>query len=178
MDKGKDIVMTIKVIGVIFVLISCGSVGFKIAANYKKEEKHLQNLTYILDYMIAELQYKLTPLPQLCRQVAQLFSGFPGNIFGKLSEELELYQQTDTAQCITAVLDNTKNITPITREQIMHLGNTLGRFDLEGQITGINTLRLECERYLQSIRDNRDNRMRSYQTLGLCAGAALAILFV
>ena len=31
--------MTIKTIGALFILIGCGSVGFKIAANYIKEEK-------------------------------------------------------------------------------------------------------------------------------------------
>jgi hypothetical protein len=33
-----------------------------------------------------------------------------------------------------------------------------------------------CEHSLESIRNNRDARLRSYQTLGVCTGAALAIL--
>ena len=31
---------------------------------------------------------------------------------------------------------------------------------------------------LSRLETNRENRLRSYQTLGLCAGAALAILFL
>ena len=35
-----------------------------------------------------------------------------------------------------------------------------------------------CDRELESLGKNGEERLRSYQTLGLCAGAALAILFV
>lgn len=170
--------MTIRLVGVIFVVVSCGGVGFKLAANYKKEEQYLSNLAAILDFMISELQYRLTPLTQLCRQASQLFQNPIGNFFEKLSDELDMQQYSEPAECIDIVLENNSSIPPITKSQLMALRNSLGRFDIDGQMNGMEAVRQECERNLLLLRDNRENRLRSYQTLGLCAGAALAILLV
>ena len=170
--------MIIKSIGVVFIVGSCACVGFKIAANYKKEEKMLCDLVMILEYMISELQYRLTPLPLLCRQVSQLFPNALGNLFKKFSDELDLQKHADPGSCMATVLKNTTFITPITRNQIITLCNSVGRFGMEGQLKGLNTVQLECERQLSLLRNNRDSKIRSYQTLGLCAGAALAILLI
>lgn len=170
--------MIIKLIGVVFVIVSCGSIGFKLAANYKKEEKSLTNLVQILNYMESELRYRLMPLPELCRQVAKTFSGIPGNIFAEFADKMELQKCTEPAQCITVVLNHTKSIPAITRTELELLGKSIGRFDLDGQVKGLEAVRIECERNLTLLCNNRENRLRSYQTLGLCAGAALAILLV
>jgi hypothetical protein len=64
------------------------------------------------------------------------------------------------------------------RAHLEDLGNNLGRFDIDGQVTELQRIRTNCERTLLELSNNKSNRLRSYQTLGLCAGAAIAILFV
>jgi hypothetical protein len=49
---------------------------------------------------------------------------------------------------------------------------------LEGQLQGIASVHSACERTLEQLSNNREMRLRSYQTLGLCVGAALVILFI
>jgi hypothetical protein len=61
---------------------------------------------------------------------------------------------------------------------LRELGQSLGRFDLNGQLLGIAAVRNTCRSKLQQFEKNKEVRLRSYQTLGLCAGAALAILFI
>ena len=170
--------MTIKILGAILVITGCGGVGLKIAANYKIEENNLHNLKMILDFMISELRFRLTPLPQLSKKASQLFHNPVGSVFDKFSTELEKQQHTDPAKCMSVVLESCTAISPITKSQLITLGTTLGRFDLDGQIRGVEAVYRECERNLSHLRKNRENRLRSYQTLGICAGAALAILFV
>ena len=48
----------------------------------------------------------------------------------------------------------------------------------QGQILGLEAVRSHCRSELDALSANQDERLRSYQTLGLCTGAALAILFV
>ena len=43
---------------------------------------------------------------------------------------------------------------------------------------GVETVRGECRRELEQMNVNKDVRLRSYQTLGFCAGAAVAILLI
>lgn len=170
--------MMIKIIGVVLTVMGCGSVGFQIAANYRREEKSLKQLLQILEYMECELQYRLTPLPELCRQVAKTFRHTPSRVFSDLAKELESQISPDVACCMAAVLHKSRDIPPITKYILGNLGASIGKFDLNGQLKGLNSAGEECKRNLDALSNDRDARLRSYQTLGLCAGAALAILLV
>ena len=77
-----------------------------------------------------------------------------------------------------AALSSVEDIPKHTREALADMGKTLGRFDLSGQLKGLEQVRASCRAELESLRSNREPQLRSYQTLGLCAGAALAILLV
>lgn len=170
--------MTIKWIGAILIIIGCGGVGFSIAAAHRAEERQLQILIGALDYMQCELQYRLTPLPELCRQTAAQAGGAVRAVFTVLADELENQISPDVSCCLTAALSKIPDIPKYTQASLRNLGKTLGRFDLDGQLLGLEAVRQECRRNLDSLTANRETRLRSYQTLGLCAGAALAILFI
>ena len=170
--------MTLKIIGIILVVTGCGSVGFRIAANHRYQEHLLQQLIGILDYMECELQYRLTPLPELCRQVVQEFQSPLRNIFNELALEMDTQITPDVKHCMSAALDKSKNVPTTVQQELILLGNSIGRFDLDGQLKGLEAVRQDCRRNLEILGNNQEARLRSYQTLGLCAGAALAILFI
>ena len=79
---------------------------------------------------------------------------------------------------MNAVYETVRDIPKRTKNALDVMAQSLGRFDLEGQLKGLNLARNVCRRDLEELSVNRDVRLRSYQTLGLCAGAALAILLV
>ena len=170
--------MILKLVGVILVIAGCGGVGFRIAATYRQEEKSLRQLISILDFMECELQYRLTPLPELCNQAAREFGSIPGKVFCALALEMEAQVSPNMERCMAVALEKMHDIPPITRNGLLLLGKSIGRFDLDGQLKGLEAVRQECRRNLLDRGNNRDSRLRSYQTLGLCAGAALAILFI
>lgn len=170
--------MSYKWIGAIMILGSCGGFGFLLAARQLREERTLSSLLNALDYMGCELQYRLTPLPELCRQTGDAVRGRVGQVFHTLSRELENQVSGDVESCMNAALDTVGDLPGHTLSGLSLLGQTLGRFDLEGQLRGIEAVRSHCRQRLKELRENREPRLRSYQTLGLCAGAALAILFI
>ena len=170
--------MTGKWIGVLLVICGCGGMGFSIAAASRREELALRQLLGALDYMECELQYHLTPLPELCRQAGREAKGAIQQILTALARELESQISPDVESCMNAALLGTRDIPRRVRQAFEIMGASLGRFDMEGQIKGLEAVRSFCRRELEGLSQNRDSRLRSYQTLGLCAGAALAILFV
>lgn len=166
-----------KWIGAVLVIAGCGTVGVSMAWAHKREERLLRNLKGAIDFMAWELQYRLTPLPELCRLVGAEQKNPVGQTFLRLSRELESQILPDVSYCMNNTLlegDLPKRLT----EGFRLLGQNLGRFDLQGQLNGMEIVRNYCDRELESLGKNREERLRSYQTLGLCAGAALAILFV
>ena len=170
--------MTIKILGAVFIIIGCASFGFMVAAMHRKETATLRNLITALDVMECELQYRLTPLPELCRRTAESNRGVVKQFLLSLAEELDAQISPDVEKCAHAVLEKTKDIPTLSAKVFKLLGQSLGQFDLKGQLKGIDGVRVEAKRILDEHTKNQDNRLRCYQTLGICAGAAMAILFI
>lgn len=160
------------------VVVGCGGLGFLIAAAHRREVKTLRQLISALDYMECELQYRMTSLPELCRQAAQMLCGPLKTVFSSLAAELDNQISPNVERCMQAVLYHAKDLPKLTAEALSKLGSSLGHFDLEGQLKGLEAVRSESRRILDNYSKNQDVRLRSYQTLGICAGAAIAILFI
>lgn len=169
--------MSSKYLGAILVILGCGGFGFSMAAAYRREEKLLRQLQDILQYMYCELQFHLTPLPDLCRGAAKQGKGVLSALFRQLAEEMDQHRSSQICDCMHVALSQ-KDISPSLRELLISLGSTLGQFDLAGQLLGLESLRARCAHMLETLSSGREDRLRSYQTLGLCAGAALVILLV
>ena len=170
--------MSFKCIGAVLVLCGCAFAGFSMCACYRRDESQLRQLLGAMDYMVCELQYRVTPLPELCRQAGAQHDGFVGQLFSNLAAELDAQVSPDVQSCLAAAAARSGPLSGRLEEAVCILGSSLGRFDLQGQLQGLDAVRNYCRTELEQMSDGRDTRLRSYQTLGLCAGAALAILFV
>lgn len=170
--------MSYKWIGAVLVIVGCGGFGFSMAAAHRREVQLLRQLHRGLAYMQSELKYRLTPLPELCRQTGKEMSGVLRQFFLELARELDKRTLPDPGDCMDWVIKHSKdNLPGSLRKLLIRLGRSLGRFDLNGQLRGLEALSAACEEELSLLNKNKDIRLRNYQTLGLCAGAALAILF-
>lgn len=170
--------MSIKWLGVIFVVGSCAGVGFSAALAYDKQERILYQLLHVLTYMAWELEYRLLPLPELCRQASRECGGLVCRVLAGLAEELERQMEPDVSSCMQQVLQRETTPSRKIRRLFLMLGRGLGRFDLPGQLKGLEEVRTACERELKPLAQQKQNAIRSYRTLGICAGAALAILLL
>ena len=167
-----------KMLGAALIFIGCCSVGIYTAILHKRELGTLQKLAAVLDLMSCELQYRMTPLPELCRMVAKDGRSVVHSLFGDLSMELECQVCPDVASCMTTVLTKQSAIPKQTEECLIQLGSCMGRFDLSGQLKGMESVRQKCRQLIEKLNENKEDRLRGYRTLGLCAGAAIAILFI
>lgn len=170
--------MLTKLIGAVLVIAGCGCCGLAIAGAHRKQVHTLQQLVYLLDYMECELQYHCTPLPELCRQIAAEGNGILRNIFLSLALQLEDHITPDISVCMDKALAQHVDCPSQTSYVLRLLGHSIGRFDMEGQLRGLEYIRTECRRRLDALTKDQDARLRSYKTLSVCAGAALCILFV
>ena len=165
----------IRIMGACCIVTGCGGFGFAMAAASRREEAELGRLRAALEYMSCELSYRMTPLAALCRGAVS--EGMVGEFFGGLASELERGDAPDVQVCVRAVLERLQPPKVLGRH-LSELGSTLGRFDLPGQLRGLESAIRSCGDALRRFREGAEGRRRSWQTLGLCAGAALAILFV
>jgi len=170
--------MSLKILGFICVIVGCGSCGFSLAAQHLQRINFLRDMISAVEYMISEIRYHCTPLPQLCSQAANMHNGRVFDVLVCLSEELSKQNEENAQSCMRCVLEKMKELDPWYQNLLWEFGRNLGKFDLAGQMNGLESTHRKLLVELENLMENKDNRMRSYQTLGLCAGAAVAILFV
>lgn len=167
-----------KWIGAILIIAACVGFGLMIAGFHRKEVVGLKKLISALNFMEYELQYRMPALPELLRRTARECDGNLKKVFHNLAAELDEQVSPDVKHCMNSVLDRAKDIPNETKACLSMLGESLGQFDLQGQIKSLENVRRECNERLRKLLGNADVRMRSYQTLGVCAGAALIILLM
>ena len=170
--------MSYKWIGAVLIVGSCGGFGISLAVQQKREEAMLNQLSRIIDEMLWELPFQLTPLPELIRHTAGKNSGIIGTVFLNLAEQLDRQVLPDVLSCMEAGLQDSILSFPRLRKMLLLLGQSLGRFDLSGQLKGLSSVRERCGQELRELQADRDTRLRSYRILSLCAGAALVILLI
>lgn len=170
--------MSYKWIGAILIIGSCTGFGVSLAVHQKREELLLRQLSRILDEMLWELPFQLTPLPDLIRHAVAKNTGLIGNIFRGMAAQLDRQVLPDALSCMEAELHDAVLAFPRLRKMLLLLGSSLGRFDLAGQLKGLSAVKEQCALELQELRTDREPRLRSYRVLGLCAGAALVILLI
>lgn len=170
--------MDYKWIGAVLIILGCGGYGFSLAANQLRELLTLRQLIGALEFMSCELRCRMTALPEVCRQAGQDRRNVVGKVLLRLGEELDTNLHPDVSASMESALSAAGEIPPHTRNQLQLLGRSLGRFDLEGQLAGLESVRESCRNELERLSAESDSKARSCRTLGLCAGAALAILLV
>jgi hypothetical protein len=85
--------------------------------------------------------------------------------------------EPDAAGCVRRILAE-REFSGELQRLLSELGATLGRFDLPGQLRGLDGAIRSAEESLRRVREGAPERRRSYQILGLCTGAAMAILLL
>lgn len=170
--------MIIRILGAIFVFFSCGGFGIRIAAGYRNSIKEMRQLIGILTMMESELAYRRLPLEPLCRSLSTKCSGSISVALLHLADALERNNEPDAAECVHYAIAETKIMPELVKDGFKILGVTLGMFDAEEQIKQIRFAKSECLNLLQIYTQTKQPHIQSCQTLGLCAGAAMAILLM
>ena len=170
--------MILKLIGVILTVFASGLISFQIAANYIKEIKQVKKLIYVLTYMESELTYRRTPLPELFLKLSINRPGVLGSVFEKTGKLLEAKLNSSVESCIGVAIDEVEGVSKSAVIVLNQLAANLGKFDVEGQVNGIRSVAEESRSILKSLEENKTEKLRGIKTLGVCAGAAVAILLI
>ena len=167
----------IRFVGAALLVSGCGGFGFSLAYTHRKEVSMLRQLIQALQEMEWELKYRLTELPDLCRIAGDIVKSPLKDIFYTLSGKLDHHEVDDISGCMNMILIG-MDLPRQVRKNMRMLGSSLGKYELDGQLQGLELIRKQCAKDLQELETGSSQRLRNYQTLTLCAGIALAILFI
>ena len=151
----------IRYIGAFCIVAACGACGFSMAAGVKNIQKNLKSLQDALELIQCQMEFRLTELPELCDLVQAACPGAVGRFFASLGSTL---QQGELCRVPEAVA--------------VCLARNTDQMELAAQLQGLEAARSECALALAKLEQEKMGMLRSYRALGLCGGAALAILLL
>lgn len=170
--------MSYKWIGAILIFSSCGGFGLSLVFRRIQEEAMIHQLETFLNEMLWELPFQLTPLPDLVRHASESINGQIKTILSSFAVQLDRQVLPDAAACMeAAVHDSDLNFQHI-EKLLTVIGASLGRFDLSSQLNGLASAREQCRTEYDNLHSDRKDRLKSFQALSFCAGAALVILLI
>ena len=170
----------LKTIGMILILTASGTVGLGLARTVRRQQTQTVALIDALLRLRHELQYRLTPLPDAFavlggmpnREVAAFFSG--------MSERLQSSRTCTVGYACRKAMERTSGLqlTAGTHSALLALFDALDREDLEGnlQVLELALERLRAE--ARMIQSGSRARCRTYISLAVCTGLAIAVILV
>lgn len=170
--------MTLRLLGAFFIIAGCAVCGVVASNNQKKGISCVEEFISALDMFACELEYHRTPLPELCRSIVADRTGELGRFFALLAEEMDSQIKPNVTACVTATLNRDTDLPREAQHLLRQLGDCLGKFDVEGEILGLQALRANAQQRLESMRTARREKGKTNQTLWICAGVAAAVLMM
>ena len=149
----------IKLLGTAMIVLGSGSAGFGFARAVRAQLRQLNALLAALEAMKGEIEYRLTPLPEL---------------FAALGEGTEPVTAAFFRGC-AAMMEADRALPP---QLVLGRAFSLGKFDLGGQVRAIELAQERLRAELAEVQAGSRARCRSYETIGICAGLALAVILL
>lgn len=129
--------------------------------------------------MERELSFRLTPMPELLERLSRQADPPADGLFAGCREGLSSLGERSLAELWKAGVRQPALLLEAEELALLDgLGQVLGSYDGEGQLAALAQTCAALERALAEARSERKRMGRVYQTLGLAAGAFLAILLV
>ncbi len=169
--------MSLRILGAFLIIAGCSACGLLAAGQQRKAMACTEELIGALDTLICHLEFHRTPLPQLCKVVADE-KVFLKEYFSILSDEMDSQLRPHAAACAQEAFACIGDLPWEVRQLMKQFGATIGKFDVDGEIRNLEFLRTTAQEKLIAMRQYRKEKGKTNQTLWICAGVAAAVLMM
>ena len=167
----------LKLLGGALIVAAAGWTGAAPVTRLRRRIRTLEELENALPVMRAELTSNLTPLPALFEKLSQTCAGGCATLFHSMAAALVAQPETSPVQQMRRHLPALK-LEPREASILLELANALGCYDLESQQRMMDAAQARLHQAAERCRRQMEHEGRSWGTLGVCTGLALAIVLV
>ena len=168
----------LRFLGAAFVVLSSAWVGFASARRLRRAGRELDELRAALEQMESELRCAAPTYAALCQRLAERSTGAVSGFFSALATDAAAPDFEPVGATRRAVERSGLCLPPASFLSLEQLLDGFGRFDLAGQLRQLGLAREALTHQAGRLREQTEAKCRSYEILGLCAGAAVLILVV
>ena len=165
-----------KTLGMMFIVIASGTVGFRISASLKQRCILIKKLLHAVQLLKNEICCYATPLPQIFALLAASTDGVLEALFSGVAKQMGRQPWLPPGTALEQVSEDFDE--PEIKAVLLRLFQQLGKYDREAQLTGIHAAEDDLQNLLHRLEMERSLKSRTYQTLGICTGLAASVLLL
>lgn len=166
-----------KLLGGALIVLAAGWTGLEPVLRLRRRQRVLDSLSLAMELLRAELRSSLAPLPELFAAAARSMEGVTSSFFQQLAQDMRERPLATPMQLMRARLP-ILGLEPWECAILLELGNALGCYDLESQLRLLDAAQLRLQQAAEHCGKQILGEGRSWGTLGICTGLALAIVLV
>lgn len=168
-----------KLLGAILLMGGATALGLSATARLERRVETVRALLGALERMTRELSFRLTPIPEMLRELSQSVKGSAGAFFFRCYTGLDELGE----ESLCAIWEKAMEATPMDlrkeEEQVLRdVGQVLGRYDEDAQIQALALAGARMTEGLKRAEEERSRLGRVYTALGVTAGAFLTLLLL
>lgn len=170
----------LKLIGLSLILAASGAVGAGLAGTVRRQQAQTLALIDALLRIRHELQYRLTPLPDVFLALQESREAAVAAFFSGLAGSLSAADTCTVGYACRQALAQTRglSLSSAARGTILSLFDSLGRYDLEGSVQALDLALSRLREEAKALQNSAAARCRTYLTLGVCTGLAAAVILI
>lgn len=169
-----------KVIGIVFIVLSAGVMGFRMASALRGRCMVIRQLQSALQILKHEIAFQASPLPKAFARAAAAEQGVVSALFAKAAGAMENRCWMTPAAAFRQALQGIPEMDGEDRLRsiLLELAAKLGKYDLDSQRQAIELAQTQLEEERRQAEQERTVKGRTYETLGICTGLAVSILLL
>ena len=170
----------LKLIGLSLILTASGAVGAGLAGTVRRQQAQTLALIDALLRIRHELQFRLTPLPEIFAALGGSGNREIAEFFSRLASMLSSAQTCTVVYACRQALAQTRglSLSAAARGILLSLFDSLGKYDLEGSAQALDLALSRLREEARALQTGATVRCRTYLTLGVCTGLAVAVILI
>ena len=166
----------IKLITLLFILISCIYIGVLISRKYLNRVKNLKEIKIALSMLETKIKFTYEPLPEVFEYISKRVDVSIGKIFKIASIKMNNMSASDA--WISSINESKTNLNKEDLETLKGFANLLGKVDIEGQVNEIKLMENFIDKQLGLAEEEKIKYEKMYKSLGITIGLAIVILLI
>ena len=169
----------IRYVFLILILGSSTSIGFLLSNRYINRVEELKSISKLINILQNKIKFTRKPLKEIFNELSKLEDNENiKSIFFKVSQNLDNHKMSETWNNI---VEEEKGYLSLKDEDInllKTLGSTLGKSDVDGQMSEINLFAELLKIQIQKAEKEKEKNTKMYKSLGTIIGLVIVIILI
>lgn len=166
----------LKVFILLCIFIGSLKAGKMIANRYSSRVSELKEMKNGLNMFMTKIKFTYQSIPESFEEIGDCLNGKVGMIFKSASQAMQNKPAGEAWE--EAVEEQGSSLTKEDKDIVIKLGRTLGKTDLEGQVSEIKLVQNFLNTQIELAEKEKQKNEKLYKTLGGVVGLAIVIILV